>query len=110
MLTVDRIHQDKDSLYNFAEVLMARDEDKVFVGKPTLKNVKVTGTITEHLKGDKIKISKFKAKVRYRRNTGFRPLQTSIRIDKIFIGQEKTVPEAKHGSTKNLPIIRETSS
>jgi large subunit ribosomal protein L21 len=46
---------------------------------------KVLGVITEHYKGDKIRISKFKAKVRYRKTIGFRPYYTKVKVNKITV-------------------------
>jgi len=39
--------------------------------------------VEDTLKGDKIRVARFKAKVRYRRVKGFRPKLTKIKIEKI---------------------------
>src|SRR3990167_8298756 len=64
-----------------AEVLLAVDGDKVQVGKPRVKGVKVSlKVVTEMEKGKKIEVYKFKAKSRYRKHIGFRPQYTSILV------------------------------
>ncbi len=67
-----------------ADVLLVSDEGKVKIGKPTLKDAKVTLKVVEELvKGEKLYIQKFKAKSRYRRRTGFRPKYTKLLVQTI---------------------------
>lgn len=67
-----------------AEVLLFADGKTVKVGKPTLKDVKITfKVVTELEKGEKLDIYKFKAKSRYRKHTGFRAQYTRLLIEKI---------------------------
>lgn len=73
----------KDKKVKFEEVLIASSGGKIKIGTPTIKGAKVTATIIQDKKGDKIKVSKFKSKVRYRRVTGFRPQLSALKIDKI---------------------------
>ena len=72
----------KDSKVIFEDVLLLVSEKDVKVGKPTVK-AKVIGKILENKKGDKIRVAKFKSKVRYRRVTGFRPQISVVKIEKI---------------------------
>lgn len=66
------------------ETLALFDSDSLDLklGTPDLKT-KVSGEVLSQLKGDKIRVAKFKAKVRYRRVMGFRPRLTKIKILKI---------------------------
>lgn len=67
-----------------AEVLLVVNNDKVKVGKPKVRNSKVTyKVLNENLKGKKISVLTYKAKSRYRRKKGFRPQLTRIKIGKI---------------------------
>jgi large subunit ribosomal protein L21 len=56
---------------------------RVEIGQPYLKNKTVEAEIIENLKGKKVKIVTYKAKSRYRRRKGFRPLLTKLKINKI---------------------------
>ncbi|MDO8497741.1 MAG: 50S ribosomal protein L21 [bacterium] len=49
------------------------------LGTPLLES-KVKATVVGHMKGDKIRVAKFKAKVRFRRVTGFRPQLSKLKI------------------------------
>lgn len=82
-IIVDRIKSDKDKKIQLDTLLIFDEEGKnIKIGTPYLKE-KTTAQILEHLKGDKIKILRFKAKVRYRKRKGFRPYLTKLRILKI---------------------------
>lgn len=75
-------NKEKDTLD--LETLSFFDEDggKVEMGSPALAS-SVKAEIISHLKGDKIRVAKFHAKVRYRRVTGFRPMLTKLKITKV---------------------------
>ena len=73
-----------DSKTPEAQVLLVVKDDKVFFGKPVVKGAKVSLKIVkEEEKGEKIRILKYKAKSRYRRRMGFRPVYTRLLVEKI---------------------------
>lgn len=59
------------------------EKEKIEVGQPFLKKMVKARVLEDSIKGDKIRVARFKAKVRYRRVKGFRPRLTKIRIEKI---------------------------
>jgi large subunit ribosomal protein L21 len=68
------------------EVLLVADGEKLSVGKPVLKDAKVTLKILKEVeKGEKIEVYHFKAKSRYKKHTGFRPQYTRVLVGKISI-------------------------
>lgn len=83
ILEIDRLDGAKDGKITFDKVLLFSADGQVKVGKPILSDVKVRAKILEQKKGDKIRVSKFKAKSRYRRTTGFRAFLTRVQIEKI---------------------------
>lgn len=66
-------------------ILLLRSEKEILVGTPYVENGKVSGKIIEEVKGKKIRVSKFKAKVRYDKTIGFRPLYSKVLIEKITL-------------------------
>ncbi len=66
------------------ETLATFDEDKgtIDLGTPSLKE-KTKAELIANLKGDKVRIARFKAKVRYRKVKGFRSQFSKIKILKI---------------------------
>lgn len=79
-ILVDKILAEKP----VAEVLLLVDGEKVEIGKPTLNNSKLKIKVLEkQVKGEKIRVLKYKAKSRYRKRTGFRPVYTKLLLEKI---------------------------
>lgn len=66
------------------EVLMLSKDGKVKLGTPTVKDAKVKCIVVEkEEKGKKLHVKKFKAKSRYRKKIGFRPVYSRLLIEKI---------------------------
>lgn len=80
----DEILVDKVKSELNPRVLLQVERDKVRIGKPDLAKVKVgLKVVEESVKGEKVVVSKYKAKSRYRRKKGFRPLYTRLLVEKI---------------------------
>lgn len=71
---------DKVNLENLA--LIDAEKNDVVLGNPQLKD-KIQIEVVDQLKADKIRVSKFKSKVRYRKVRGFRHSLSKIKIIKI---------------------------
>ena len=82
-LTVDRLSQDADKVFTIADVLLVVDGENVAVGQPKVANAKVSAKVLKHQRGEKIRVSVFKAKSRYRRTHGHRQEETVVKIEKI---------------------------
>lgn len=66
------------------DALLVIDGDKTQVGKPTVKGVKVTAKVIEELvKGDKIRVIRYKSKKRVHKETGHRQKYSKIEITSI---------------------------
>ena len=66
------------------DALLLIDGDKTTVGTPTVKGVQVSAkVVTEELKGDKIRVIRYKAKKRVHKETGHRQKYSEIEITKI---------------------------
>lgn len=82
-LIVDKITGKAKDKTSFKDVLLVFDGDKVEVGKPLVKGAAVQAEIVDQVKAEKIRISKFRSKSRYRRVTGHRQQKTKLKIVKI---------------------------
>lgn len=82
-IIVENLNRETDETVEFP-ALLSFDTEKIEaeMGAPELK-VKVTAKVLENIKGDKVRIAKFKSKVRYRKVRGFRPQLTRIKITAI---------------------------
>lgn len=66
------------------DALLVFDDKNVQVGAPTVKGVKVTADVVEDLvKGDKLRIIRFKSKKRVHKETGHRQKYSKIKITSI---------------------------
>ena len=65
------------------KVLFFRNEDRVQIGKPFLKNCQIPAKIIQQVKGPKITVLKTKPKKRYTRKNGHRQSYTRVQIDQI---------------------------
>lgn len=72
---------DKSILFN--EVLLLVDDSTTVIGTPHIKGASVKASLLDNLKGDKIRVMRFKAKSRYRRVKGHRQPFSRIKIDAI---------------------------
>lgn len=74
----------------FDKVILVSDDNKVEIGNPYVKGVKVEGKVVSHGKGKKIIVFKYKAKKNYRRKQGHRQPYTKVEITDIKTGTSKT--------------------
>jgi large subunit ribosomal protein L21 len=66
------------------DALLVIDGDKTQVGKPTVKGVKVNAKVVEDLvKGDKIRVIRYKSKKRVHKENGHRQKYSKIEITSI---------------------------
>ena len=79
VVIVERLAGEVGGTIEFAEVLMlGGDEPKV--GTPLVAGAKVTGTVLEQGRGEKIIVFKKRRRKNYRRRNGHRQYQTVVRI------------------------------
>lgn len=67
----------------FDEVLLVSKDKDTAVGKPYVAGAKVVGKVLKQSRTKKLKIFKYKAKVRYRRRIGHRQDFTEVEIQSI---------------------------
>ncbi len=81
-LLVDRLQEGTKELT--LDALLVIDGDKTTVGDPTVKGVKVTAKVVdEEVKGNKLRIIRYKAKKRVDTQTGHRQKYSRIEIASI---------------------------
>ena len=93
IIEVDKLDA-KEGPLTFEEVLLVVSDENVQIGKPFISDVKVSGKLLEQKKGEKIRVAKYKSKVRYRRVTGFRAQLSKVQIEKIEPLKGKTAEKA----------------
>ena len=80
-ILVDKLGTDKPDV----KIFLIVDEKGVKIGKPEVKGAKVKMKILkDEEKGKKLYVQTFKAKSRYRRKIGFRPIYSRLLVEKIL--------------------------
>lgn len=85
ILKIEKIPGEKGQEVVFDKILMIANEDgsEVKIGKPYLEGASVKAEILEQARSKKIRVVKFKRKVRYNREKGHRQYFTKMKITQI---------------------------
>jgi large subunit ribosomal protein L21 len=75
------------------EPILYRSDEPVF-DKTGLESVKVTAKVVAHVRGEKLRVFKFKPKRGYKRRTGHRQDLTQIEVTEIAQGKAKAAAKA----------------
>jgi large subunit ribosomal protein L21 len=97
-LLVERLPDDAGATVAL-EPIMFRSDDVVF-GADDLAKVRVDAKVVEHLRGEKLRVFKFKPKRGYRKRTGHRQNLTRIEVTDI-VGPGGTDNGKRGGSRAN---------
>jgi large subunit ribosomal protein L21 len=84
------------------EPMLYRSEDVVF-DAAGLKDVKVTARVVAHVRGEKLRVFKFKPKRGYKRRTGHRQELTQIEVTEITAGAAKAPAKASRAKQADAP-------
>jgi large subunit ribosomal protein L21 len=82
-LVVDRLDAEVGSVIALEPVLLTGGEGKTALGAD-LDGTRVAVTVVKHLRGDKLRIFKYKAKKRSRKVAGYRSALTELRVESIL--------------------------
>lgn len=105
-LLVDRLSAKEGDKVALRPVLF---RDKEVVAEPkALEKVRVEAKVAEHLRGDKIKVFKYKAKKGYRRRAGHRSELTKLEVTEIKLATGKAA-EKKPAAAKK-PAARKPAA
>ena len=85
----EKLDAEEGKKVTFDSVILVSNEDKIQVGNPYVKGVKVEGKVVSHGKGKKIIVFKMKAKKNYRRKQGHRQPYTKVEITAIKLPTAK---------------------
>jgi large subunit ribosomal protein L21 len=99
-LLIERLHAEAGAEVSL-EPLLYRSEEAV-LDKQGLGQVKVTAKVIEHVRGEKLRVFKFKPKRGYRRRTGHRQELTRIEVTEIA-KQARKAATAKPAGAETKP-------
>ena len=84
VIFVEKLDIEADAEYSFDTVLAVGEDGAVKVGKPTVKDAKVTGKVLKNGKGKKLSILTYRPKKDSQRKMGHRQPYTKIEITEII--------------------------
>ncbi|MBN8869798.1 MAG: 50S ribosomal protein L21 [Solirubrobacterales bacterium] len=102
VLVVDRLKAEAGDKVALKPVLFKDKE--IVVDAKGLEKIKIEATVTEHLRGDKIKVFKYKPKKGYSRRAGHRAELTKLEVTSLGGGAKKAAPKkAAAGKAEEKP-------
>lgn len=82
VIYIDKVNAEAEAKISF-DVLMLGGEGDIKVGSPVLEGAKVEGKVLAQVKGEKIRVYKYKSKKNYHRTQGHRQPYTKVEITAI---------------------------
>ncbi len=82
-IKIEKLDKKEGDEVVFSEVLLLEKQNRLEIGTPLVKGVKVIGRVVSQGKYDKLIAFKFKAKTRRRVKKGHRQAFTEVKIEKI---------------------------
>lgn len=79
---INHLDEEKGKEIQLDKVLLYSNGE-VKIGQPYLEDIDIKARVVDHFKGEKITVTKYRAKSRYRRKQGFRPSLTRLKITQI---------------------------
>jgi len=83
VLRVEKLVANEGDSFEFNDVLLVANGEKIEIGSPHVDGGKVTATIEAHGRGKKIKIVKFKRRKHHMKQMGHRQSYTDVKITSI---------------------------
>ena len=104
----EKLDAEEGKKITFDKVILVSEDEKVQVGNPYVKGVKVEGKVVSHGKAKKIIVFKMKPKKNYRRKQGHRQPYTKVEITGIKTAAKKEETTETKAETKTAAAKKTT--
>lgn len=108
VLVVDRLQAEAGDKVALRPVMVSGDD--VVVTAKDLEKFKVEATVTEHLRGDKIKVFKYKPKKGYSRRAGHRSELTKLEVTSLGGAKKKAAAKKAAPKKEEAPATDEKTT
>jgi large subunit ribosomal protein L21 len=81
---VNKVVGNEEDIVQLQRILLHKNEEKIYIGKPCIDSNYVVGKILQNFRGKKTCVLKYKPKKKYTRKMGFRPSLSRILIKRTF--------------------------
>jgi len=107
---LDRIKAKEKEKITLNNILLIKDNKKISVGKPYIKNAKVELEVMSHLRDKKIIVYKMRPKKKTRRKMGHRQELTRVMVKSITIEKSESTNSKKSESSKKSTSTKKEES
>ena len=107
---LNRINAEEKDKITLENILLIKENEKVSIGKPYIKNAKIELEVVSHKRDKKIIVYKMRPKKKTRRKMGHRQELTRVMVKSINIGKISSKASAKPGNTKKSANVKKESS
>tara|TARA_B100000965_G_scaffold12273_2_gene9342 strand:- start:5730 stop:6167 length:438 start_codon:yes stop_codon:yes gene_type:complete len=104
---IDAKAKDKITLDN---ILLIKDNEKISIGKPYIKNAKIELEVLSHKRDKKIIVYKMRPKKKTRRKMGHRQDLTRVMVKSIKIGKSSSKTTTTSETAKKSATVKKESS
>ena len=104
---IDAKEKEKITLEN---ILLIKENDKISIGKPYIKNAKIELEVISHKRDKKIIVYKMRPKKKTRRKMGHRQELTRVMVKSINTGKSTTKSSTKSETTKKSTSVKKNDS
>tara|TARA_Y100001968_G_scaffold333289_1_gene395197 strand:- start:1654 stop:2091 length:438 start_codon:yes stop_codon:yes gene_type:complete len=104
---IDAKEKEKITLEN---ILLIKENEKVSIGKPYIKNAKIELEVISHKRDKKIIVYKMRPKKKTRRKMGHRQELTRVMVKSINIGKSSSKASTKSENIKKSATVKKESS
>ncbi len=106
----EKLDEEEGKKITFDKVILVSEEEKIQIGNPYVKGVKVEGKVISHGKAKKIIIFKMKPKKNYRRKQGHRQPYTKVEITSIKTATSKKAETTAEKNTEKKESAVKTAA
>ena len=107
---LNRINAEAKEKITLENILLIKENEKVSIGKPYIKNAKIELEVVSHKRDKKIIVYKMRPKKKTRRKMGHRQELTRVMVKSINIGKSSSKASAKPVNTKKSAKVKKESS
>tara|TARA_Y100000589_G_scaffold35346_1_gene29640 strand:- start:659 stop:1090 length:432 start_codon:yes stop_codon:yes gene_type:complete len=107
---LDRIDAKEKEKITLNNILLIKDNKKISIGKPYIKDAKVELEVMSHLRDKKIIVYKMRPKKKTRRKMGHRQELTRVMVKSITINESDSKSSTKSVSSKKSTSTKKESS
>ena len=107
---LDKINAKEKEKITLNNILLIKDNKKISIGKPYIKDAKVELEVMSHLRDKKIIVYKMRPKKKTRRKMGHRQELTRVMVKSITINESDSKSSTKSVSSKKSTSTKKESS